>query len=271
MTMATPTRPAVQFSTRPFGSSFRAEWIKFWTLVSNRILVSIAVLFVPLNALLLSTSLRQRAEDPDPAVHIASVGRLTFLDSVLWLQLLIAVIAVLAASSENGGKIGMSFLAIPTRLPVLGAKAIVVTLMSFAVGAVGAVGGQLLPYALLSGVDVTYVADGADIVWMSLASGLYLGLIAAISLGIMILVKNLVVGLLLPLALFTIVPSLIGSVGGEGGSQISGFFPTVAGRTAISAMENPAGLDSTAGFLIMVAWAVVVLIGAGLRYRFADA
>jgi hypothetical protein len=270
MTTVTPSRPAVRRTTRPFGSSVRAESIKFWSLRSNRILVALAILFVPLNAVLLSISLGQRAESPDPRMHISSVDAVAYLDSVLWLQLLIAVIAVLAATSESGGRIGASFLAVPTRLPILGAKVIVVGLVSFGIGIVGAAAGLLLPHLLLSGTGVAYAADPADVLRGTISSGAYLGLIAAISLAVAIVAGNLIVALLAPLALYTIVPSLVASVGGELGSRISGYFPTIAGRTALSAAENPGALDSTTGFLVMVAWAVFAVVGAGLRYRFAD-
>lgn len=271
MTTVAPSRPAVQRATRPFGSSVRAEAIKFWSLRSNRILVAVAMVFVPLNAVLLSISLGQRADSPDPGMRIYSVAPVAYLDSVLWLQLLIAVLAVLTATSESGGRIGASFLAVPSRLPILGAKVIVAGLVSFGIGVVGAASGQLLPHLLLSGTGVTYAAEGAEVLRGSISSGLYLGLIAAISLALAILVGNLIVALLVPLALYTIVPSVIASFGGDIGSRISGYFPTIAGRTALSAVENPGGLDGATGFLVMLAWAAVAVVGAGLRYRFTDA
>ncbi len=270
MTTSTSPSRASDRAQRPFGATIRAEWIKFQTLRSNRVLLIIAALFVPLNSLLLSISLRQRASDPDPAMRIPSVSNLAFLDSVLWLQLLIAVVAVLAASSEFHGKLGTSFLAVPTRVPVLASKMLVLAFVAFAIGTVGALIGQLLPYALLP-ADVAYVAESTDIVRASLASGVYLGLLAAISLGIAVLVGNLVIALLLPLATYTIVPSLIGWLGGDVGARVAGVFPTIAGRTAISPMENSAGLDGGSGLLVMAVWAVAVLVGAAARYRFADA
>ena len=271
MTTVAGSRPPTLRTTRPFGSSIRAESIKFWSLRSNRILVALAIVFVPLNAVLLSISLGQRAESPDPRMRISSVDAVAYLDSVLWLQLLIAVIAVLATTSEGGGRIGASFLAVATRLPILGAKVVVMGLVSFGIGVVGATAGQLLPHLLLSGTGVTYAADQADILRGVISSGVYLGLIAVISLAVAVIAENLIVALLVPLALYTIVPSLIASFGGEIGSRISGYFPTIAGRTALSAAENPGGLDGTTGFLVMVAWAAVAVVGAGLRYRFTDA
>jgi len=241
MTTVAPSRPTVHPTTRPFGSSIRAESIKFWSLRSNRILVALAILFVPLNAVLLSVSLGQRAESPDPRMRISSVDPVAYLDSVLWLQLLIAVIAVLAVTSESGGRIGASFLAVPTRLPILGAKVIVVGLVSFGIGVVGAAAGQLLPHLLLSGTGVAFAADPADMLRGAISSGAYLGLIAAISLAVAVVAGNLIVALLVPLALYTIVPSVIASFGESSGAGSPGTSPRSPDVRPSPQRRTPAG------------------------------
>lgn len=258
-------------ASKPVWGTARAEWIKFWSLRSNRVLTYFAVLFVPLNALLLTVSLRQRAEDPDVTNLIPSVDAVAFLDSVLWLQLLIAVLAVLLAAMENGGRLGVSFLAVPRRVPVLLSKMLVIGAVAFLVGSIGSVMGQSMPILLLADSGVRYEPAIGEVIAASAASGLYLTGIAIISLCVAILVRNLVIALLAPIALFTIVPSVLAFVGGEWGSVASGYFPTVAGRTAFSAFTNPAGLDAAVGFLVLGAWVLAGAIGAAAVYRFRDA
>lgn len=64
-----------------------------------------------------------RLTDPRFAGQLIQARPMQFVDSVLWAQVLIAVIAVLAATGEYGsGQIKLSLLATPTRLPVLAAK-----------------------------------------------------------------------------------------------------------------------------------------------------
>lgn len=249
----------------------RAEWVKFWSLTSNRVLILIAVLFVPLNSLLLSTSLRQRAADTDASMLIPAVDSLAFLDSVLWLQLLVSVIAALAATSENGGRLGASFLAIPARFPVLLGKLAVVGAVSFLIGMIGALAGQALPLTLLAGSGVDYGFESGEALAVSNKAGVYLLLISVISLGAAVLLRNLVLALLTPLAMFTIVPSVLAWTAGAAGEWISGLFPTIAGRTAISPLKNPAGLDAGSGFAVMAGWALALTVGAVLAYRYRDA
>lgn len=257
--------------SKPTLGVLAGEWIKFWTLRSNRVLTAIALIFVPLNAVLLTTSLRQRAEDPDTSFLIPSVEAIAFVDSVLWLQLLISVIAVLFATSENGGHLGVSFLATPRRIPVALAKAAVVASVVFVIGGGGALVGLLLPSVMLAGTEVAYNVAAGDVVGLALGSGVYLAGIALVAYGIAVLVKNIVVAILTPIALFTIVPAVLEWVGGDAIATLTGYFPSVAGRTAISAISNPADLDAATGLLVLGGWAVIAVTGAALAYRYRDA
>lgn len=261
-----PTAPG-----KPALGALAGEWIKFWTLRSNRVLAAIALLFVPLNGVLLAVSLRQRAEDPDTSFLIPSVEPAAFVDSVLWVQLLISVIAVLFATSENGGFLGVSFLATPKRVPVALAKAAVIASVVFVIGTVGALVGLLLPSVMLTGTEVTYHAPVGDVVGLALGSGAYLAGVALVAYGIAVLVRNIVIAVLAPIALFTIVPAVLEWVGGDTIATLAGYFPSVAGRTAISAMVNPAGLDAETGLLVLGGWAVIAVVGAALVYRHRDA
>lgn len=262
---------AFRIVSRAWLGAVSAEGIKFWSLVSNRALAAVAAVFVPLNALLLSVSLRQRATDSNPAMHIASVEPRAYLDSVLWLQLLIAVIAVLLATNESGGRLGVSFLATPARIPVLAAKLVVIATLAFATGVIGALAGQLMPLFLLNKSGVRYDFSWSGGVLTALGAGLYLAGIGIVSLGIAVLVRNVVTAVLAPLALFTVIPSVIAWTGGEVGAHISGYFPTIAGRTAISALANPADLNGAGGFAVLGIWALIAAVAAALAYRYRDA
>lgn len=265
-----PAQTVADITRRGWGTLI-AEWVKFGSLLSNRVMTAIALLFVPLNSILLTVSLRQRAEDPDPGFLIPEVGPFAFLDSVLWLQLLVSVLAVLVATGEHRGHLGLSILAVPTRVPVAIAKAAMVALVAFAVGVVGAVAGLLLPLLTLADSMVSYAVDGAETAVLALSSGVYLAGIACVSFGFAVLVRHLVVAVLAPIAFLTIVPAVLEWAGGEVVATVTGFLPSVAGRTAISAMVNPAGLDAVIGLATLGAWSIVAVAAAAVAYRWRDA
>lgn len=250
----------------------RSEWVKFWTLSSNKVLVGIGFLWIPLNSLLTTLALLQRAADPDTRKRIAAVDLYTFLDPVLWLQLLIAVIAVLVATNEYGtGQITGTLLATPTRVPVPIAKSLVIAVVAFVVGAVGTLAGMLVPLATLRDSGVSYTPAIGEVIGFSAASGAYLAGIGVVAFSIGVLVKNVVVAMLLPLAVFTIMPSLLESVGNEALSTVVGFFPTIAGRVAISSFANPADLNGVSGLLVLAGWGIAGVTGAAVAYRLRDA
>lgn len=249
-----------------------SEWLKFWTIRSNVVLVAVCAVWAPASASLSSSALAQRATDSYPGRRIAVVTAYTFLDSILWLQLLLAVVAVLFATSEYSNRqIRVTLLAVPARIPVPLSKAIVIGVVAFLIGVVGAGSAQALPAALLVGSKVEYDSTLGEGVALALAAGLYLAAISIVTLSIGVLVKNVVVGILISLALFTIVPAMLGSTGVAALERAVGFFPTIAGRGLISTFANPAGLSHQAGMAVLGGWAVLGLAGAALVYRFRDA
>lgn len=195
-----------------------------------------------------------------------------FVDSVLWAQVLIAVIAVLAAAGEYGsGQIKLSLLAVPRRLPVLAAKTITAAVLGFGLGTVGAGLALGIPLMFLPSAGIDYPIDLPTGAGLALGSGAYLAAIAALGTAIGMLLRGVIAGLAVTLPLVTILPSVIASIPVQFIRDAAAYFPTTAGRMLISDLETSAALDPWQGYLVLLVWVIVLWAAAAVTLRARDA
>jgi ABC-2 type transport system permease protein len=236
----------------------RAEWTKFRTLPSNLITVTITfATIVGLAGVLLATI----ADDGTPLAPI------DLLAGVSWAQFLPAVLGVVAICSEwAAGTSRPTFLAVPTRWPVLAGKVAVVGVVTFVAGTAGAAGALALGAA--AGVDVG--ADPALVIRIVSGTGLYLGTIAVLALGIGAIVRNLVGSILTALGFLWIAPFAAAMIPVPEVQELATYLPTSAGVLLITP-ENPAvDLTPWGGYAVLLAWAATALAGALLALRARD-
>lgn len=247
-----------------------AETVKLWTLRSNRILLAVSALVVIGSGGLLSASLVSRLTDPRFAGQTIEAEPAMFVDSVLWAQIVIAIIAVLAVTGEYGsGQIRLSLLALPTRLPWLGAKALVLAGTAFCVGVLASAASLGVSVLALTGTEVRYSLDPAEAVTLALRSGLYLAAIATLSVAVAALLRHVVAGLVTVLTLLIIAPPVLSSIPGIG--WLADYTPTFAGRRLIADFDSIAQLSPWAGYGVLLVWAFVTLTLAGVLLRTRDA
>lgn len=162
---AVPTRPVLI-------GALAAETLKLWTLRSSQALAAVALLVISSSGALLSLGLRSRVTDLRFAGQTITAEPMQFVDSVLWAQIVVAVIAVLAVTGEyTSGQAKLSLLALPTRWPWLAAKAIVLGALGFLIGMIGAAISLGLSVLILSGSDVVYTPELGETVSLALRSG----------------------------------------------------------------------------------------------------
>ena len=169
------------------------------------------------------------------------------------------------------GQLGLAVLAVPRRWPIIAGKAAVLAGIMGGCGSASAALGLLLARSLAPrlGVEVTVeLGHGAA---LALLSGAYLAGIAVCCLGIGVLVRWVILGALIPLAVLTIIPAMLESTGIEAVRRAVGFLPSIAGRVAFADFGNPAGLDGTSGLLVLAGWAVGMTALAMTALRVRDA
>jgi ABC-2 type transport system permease protein len=196
-------------------------------------------------------------------------------------QAIVAVIAVLAVSNEySTGMIRITLTAMPRRLTVLAAKAILVTGLVLAVSAVAVLASLLAGRLILPGHGFT-PAHGypplslghGPVLRAVCGSAFYLALIALLSLGVATAVREsaVAIGLVLGLLyLFPVVTSVVSNQHWQRHLEQTG--PMTAGLY-IQATANLSSLPLTPwqGLGVLALWAAGALTIGALVFRFRDA
>lgn len=269
MTTAVLPRPPVTAITAvTFPRVVRSEWIKLSTIPAYA--VSVAAAFIVLagfGALAAWARVIQTEEGADlPAMDAGSL-----LGGIQGAQLVVALGAAVFATSEHAQQtVQPSFLATPRRLPILAAKALLVALASFAVGAGSGVvalltgtwvlDSALLPVDIPAGLGVRLVAG----------AGLYLAAVGVVGLGLGVIVRSTVAGLLTTAGLLTVAPLILGGVPVEWIRETVAYLPTTAGLLILRAEATP-GLSPWGGLGVAGLWAVATVAVAAVAIRRADA
>lgn len=260
---ATPFRPVLV-------GALASEAVKLWTLRSNQVLATVALLVISSTGALLSFGLLARTTDSRFAGQTITAEPMQFVDSVLWAQVFVAVLAVLAITGEYAsGQARLSLLALPTRWPWLAAKALVLAGLGFLIGVIGAAISLGLSALILSGSEVVYTPELGEVISLALRSGAYLAAIAVLAMGVAAALRHVVAALVAVLGLLIIAPPLLSSISGI--REAADYTPTSAGRRLISDFPTVAQLEPWTGFGVLVLWAVIATLAASVLLRVRDA
>ncbi len=259
-----------------FGRILRSEWIKVATVPSTVILLTITlVVMVGLSALYawqlaMSVDFITGASEEMQA----QMGGLEMLREQAFMapasgyifgQLLIASLAVVLIASEWGtGMIRSTMVAVPTRVPALLAKNLVIALIAFVLGAGAAFISYFIAQPILSGDNLDFALSDDGVLRSILNTGTYLALIAVISMAIGTLLRNTAGGVVTAIGLFFVFPVIIVTLIQGLADWIpdaARFLPTNAGdRMLLVTGDNAGQLTALEGGLVMAAWAVALLV-----------
>jgi len=191
-------------------------------------------------------------------------------------QAVVAVLAVGAISGEFGtGLIRTTLAAMPNRIAVLAAKAVLLTGLTLAGGGLAVLGSALAGRRILlgNGFPPALLSFDGPMVRAAFGSVLYLALVALLSLGIATAVRDSAAAIGVVLGLLYLFPAVILMIPDPDLAtllwQIS---PTTAGLT-IQATTQLSGLPLSpwAGLGVLAAWAGAALVTGGLLLRARDA
>jgi hypothetical protein len=277
--IASPPTRAAAAGPRPSGSIvpnvLASEWTKirsvrstYWTLLAA------AVLTIGLSAIICAVIAAQyagmKAADRatiDPATLSTSGGVLA--------QLAIAVLGVLVITSEyTTGMIRTTLSAVPQRVHVLFAKAVVFTAVTLAVVAPASFIAFFVGQAILSTKDIGVGIGAPNALRTVVGTALYLAILGLLSLGIGALIRKTagaitaVVGMLFVLpTLSSLLPSSLDVIGK--------FLPSNAGQAILSGGSDAGGgsasLSPWVGMGVFFLWALLALTAAGYALVRRDA
>ena len=186
---------------------------------------------------------------------------------------MIGVIGVLAFSGEYGtGMIRATLAVVPSRLPVLWAKAIVLVGLVLPVTLLCALADFFTATALVSsrGGSVISLTDPGVLRTVA-GSSLYLTVVVVIGLALGALLRKTAAALSVFAAVFFVVPIVVGALP----QNIRGFAPYLPSNAGGDLWGSPLGtahaLSPWTGFGLLCGYAVVLTAAAAWRLRGCDA
>ena len=261
-----PAVPAPRRRTGP-GGVLHAEWTKIrsvrstvWTLV---LFVVITVgLTVLLTWLTVSNWTGPRAADRDATVLADPVGLILGAGVGLG-QLTICVLGALVITTEySTGVIRASFLAVPRRIAMLAAKAVVFAALLIVIAEIVCFSCFFAGSAILHSRVAVSLSD-QGVTRAVIGTGLYLTLLGLFALAIGALIRHTAGAITTVIGVVFVLPILGGLLPGSWGAHINAYLPEQAGSLIDQAHETSGQLLSPwQGFGVFCLWTALLLAAA---------
>ena len=276
MSVITETQPAAAPARQPqagtgkvtFARVVNSEWIKFRTLRSSWIVLFAAVVAMIVISILIGYNTGRNWNGRlDPEDKVASAP----LQGLYLAQLLIGVLGVLFVSGEySTGMIRSTLAAVPKRLPVLGAKAIVYGVVTLVALVPASFAAFLSANAFLHHYGHGYTLSSPTALRVVIATGVYLALIGLLGSALGWIVRSTPGGISVLVALLLVVPVLLGVVPGQWAKDAVKYLPGEAGSSFYSTLHADNTLSTGTGLLVLVIWVVGALAVAGVVLKRRD-
>ncbi len=247
-----------------FGRLLRAEWTKIrsvqstvWSLLA---FVVVAVGFSALIASVISHDWNTPGNHPNHARLLADPTAVIFGAGIGLGQLAICVLGAIVMTSEyTTGTIRASLLAVPTRVPMLAAKALVFAVVDLVVSAVTVFAVFFITTAILrSHVSITLSQPG--VTGAAIGAILYLTVLGLFAMSIGGLIRHTAGAIAIVIATVIVVPPLVGLIPGTIANHVHGYLPTAAGELSAQTSQQPGDvLSPWQGFGVFCLWTVVLL------------
>lgn len=271
------TAPAATDRPRWFAQTVKAEWIKFWTVRSTVwSLVATLVVMVGISVL---AAWGTTTEVVDPGSHMNTAQLLSAGYQVG--QLAVAILGVLTIAGEySTGMIRSTFAAVPRRVTVLAAKALVLGVVVFAVTTLSMVLSYVATMPWQDELGATLDLTDGETLRMTVGLPLYLVAIALFAFTLGALLRHSAAALTAVIALLLVVENVLTIIPLRAIEMISPYLPSTAGRLVLFDVETlsatdaiTAGTDLTpwVGYGVLIAWVLALGTLAAWLLRRRDA
>lgn len=248
-----------------------SELTKFRSLRSTKITLLVSVVLVIGLGALISAVTASHWEDASPSDRADFNAVNTSLSGVYIAQLAVGVLGVLLISGEYAtGMIRASLTAVPKRLPVLWAK---LTVFAGVVGIVSVAStfcAFFLGQSLLASKHLQVSITSPHAARMVIGAAFYLLVVGLIGIALGGLVRNTAAGISSLVALFFVIPPLLGLLPRSWSDNLGKIMPSNAGEAF---WGHPTGvhLSVLAGLVVLCGWAAVAIAAAAVRLKTHDA
>jgi ABC-2 type transport system permease protein len=262
-----------------FVGVLRSEFIKLTSLRSNVALLLAIMVF----GLGVSVALGLTLEDAG-VPEVGSVGFMldqVTIGTVLFGQIVAGVLGVLVMSGEySSGTIQSTLIAVPARITVLSAKAIVLFFASATTALLTIVSSWAVTYPMFAALGIEIDVTEPGVMFAFVGGSVYVGLAALLGLGIGTVVRSAAGGVATVISLILLLPIVLSVL--PASSLVRNFHllsMSKAGDAMSGAADGSGGfIDLTdgyvsagAGWLIAAAWAAVFLAFGAIQLRRKDA
>jgi ABC-2 type transport system permease protein len=280
MTAASPVSPAdtARASSGPaplrYGRLLQSEWTKIKT-VRSTVWSLIAFVVLTVGVTLLITAVDAHVWDrlplrsrltltADPVAVI--LGASVFLG-----ELAICVLGVMIMSTEySTGVIRSSLLAVPRRLPMLAAKAVVFGALILVLAELVSFASFFIGSALLH-AHVSVSLSDHGVTRAVYGTGLYLTVLGLFAMAIGGIVRHTAGAIAIVLAFIIVLEPLSSLLPESWGAHIHAYLPTVAGRELTRVTPGTTLLTAWQGFGVFCLWTAVLLAIACVLLKRRDA
>ncbi|MDX6476979.1 MAG: type transport system permease protein, partial [Gaiellaceae bacterium] len=243
----------------------RSEWTKLWSLRSTRWSLLVAVVGMAGLGIVIAAVQMAHWNSMSPndrrtfnPVDVSTAG-------FHFAQLALGVLGVLVISGEySTGMIRSSFAAVPKRLPVLWAKAVVFGLVTFALMLPSVLIAFFSSQSILSRHHVDLAWSHPGVARAVVGAALYLTVVAVMTVGIGGIVRNTAGGIAAFASIFFVLPPLMNVLPTSWNDAVSPYLPGNAGRAILSITPDPNSLAPWTGFGLFCGYALATIVAAAI-------
>jgi ABC-2 type transport system permease protein len=264
--------PLVPPATDRFDHVLRAEWTKFWSVRSTMwTFIALVVVTIGISALIcLAVAANWNNTTATDRVTFDPVS--TSLVGIFLGQMAIIVLGALVISSEySTGGIRTTLTAVPQRLRLLFAKALVLAAMAFAAGLVTTFPSFWLGQRVLATADAGIEVSFGDphVLRAVLGSALYIAACGLLGFSLGALLRHTAGGITVAIGIVFILPIVANFLPGTWGDNVG---KVLNAGSAISNTRHVDGqLDPWTGYAVFSLWWIVLLAVAAFLIRRRDA
>lgn len=249
-----------------------SEWTKIRSLRSTVYSLIIAlVIIIGLAVLIPSVTVAHwPPHDPGEAASFDATSR--SLAGGFLAQLAIGVLGVLLITGEYAtGMIRATFAAVPARLPVLWAKAVVFGVVTLSTTIPTVFLAWWIGQRILSGKHIEAHLSDSGVTRAVVGTALYLAVVGLLGLGLGALLRNTAAGISGLFGVLFVLPIIVRFLPSSWGQPIDKYLPSTVGQAITQVHSDPGAIAPWPAFGLFCGYAVLVIAVAAVMLRRRDA
>jgi ABC-type transport system involved in multi-copper enzyme maturation permease subunit len=270
---ATPTRPPASAHKKVTQARvLLSEWTKIRSLRSTVFSLLAAVVFIVGFAVLVPSVTVSHWPPRDPREALGFDPTTRTLSGIFLAQLAIGVLGVLLITGEYAtGMIRATFAAVPTRLPVLWAKAVVFAVVTLVLMVPTVLVAFLIGQSILTSKHLQTDLSNPGVLRAVIGAALFLTIVGLLGIGLGALLRNTAAGISTLFGLLFVLPILVRFLPTSWSDPINKYLPSNAGEAITHSHPDPTMLAPWTGLGVFFGYAVIVLVFAAISLRRRDA